>query len=1618
MAKAHGMAAIALFGWTLWAAQSVAVPEPTHGVCGDGVSNGCPAGTVKNAPFAARPPPLFSPASTATPVALVAPSTHPPVPGHSPRQAVRIDFAHLRQAREALAEGRETQLTVNLPDLPLPVVWTATSDTARGYALSGRVANDPLSSVNVVVNGRTVAGNVRRAGELHTIRTAGAGHYVQTLDGLTGTLCEVGRFGEPARETAQAPPLQSPAVANVAQDEGGEDDGSVIDVLVVYTPDGRRSAGGHESIRTLIEMLVQETNQAYGDSDVRQRIRLVAATEVDYEMGGIPEALKHLREKRDGHLDEVHQIRDLYAADLVLLWTPSGGGLASLIHNPWGADAERFGFSVSPSPAFAHELGHNMGLRHERFNDNGNTPYPYSHGYALNRGGASYRTIMHSDFNLMRFSNPRHLHPDSSGHPLGVTGDTPTSSWDGPADAVRSLDNTAAAVANFRFSGEGCQYGLPSPSDMTAEGGSFTISVATAADCRWEVKTLDPGLSITEGSAGEGNGQVVVAVERNPGWAREVGLRVAGEVYSFRQEGVRPFVSVCDRSSGVRNGIWRALDGQLCADTTAGDLARIGSLHVSGSVAPGDFAGLTGLGSLSLLADPSTTRLDLAVFAGAGLDNLRDLRISTYQERSLRLSQGVFEGLDALERLQLQRVLWEAGLFEDTPSLRELVLNPYPSMSFPNGAFRGLDNLEILTSNWGRAETVTFQGLSSLRALSFVGGHLTHLPADAFDGLTELTHVFLAENRLTTLHRNQFQGAPQLWWIDLRGNSIKTVGEGAFAGVPLGHLNLSHSNLTSLSADAFDELGRCTLNFSGNRLTTLDPRLFEGLELLRLDLSQNRISDIRPLAGVSFAQEIDLSGNAIVDVSPLDGIKGLSSLDLAGNRIVDVSPLAELSGQLTYLDLADNRIVDVSPLAALSGQLAHLDISNNVVFDISPLVRDGLLGQESSLFLHTNQLEGPALAGHVATLQSRGVRVFHIHVQPLDSSAMEGEDFEFVVRLSSAVSDPVSLDWRVLAATHLSEHITDVDLSNFRLTAKESDFSADWEHCGLVCSLRLAGEFVIGARQSEATVSVPGASEDKAAERHETFGFGLLSNGSEYPDGVALPGPWGTARQSVAVGLIVDPAGPFHHVPLFLGRGNASGRQSVLRLVSPMDGSPAHVEVFDSLGRRHGATTLSTREAPSRQRPDPSRSAVAQFNSEDLEDGTRDTGLSKGVGAGDRDWRLRVWANDAQALTYVRHADGFLTSMHDVVPQGADGTYTYGVPTFNPASNTRQRSVLRLVNPGAEASGARIVGTDDAGAPGGTVSLAIEAGGARELSAADLESGLGDLRGALGDGQGKWRLNVASDQPLLVTSLLESPIGRVTNLSTVPDNKEQGPEEATTHHVPLFLSAADQMGRHSFVRVVNKDEATATVRIRPVDDTVRDYGTVTLMIAAGEATHFNSHHLEVGGAGLSGGVGAGEGDWRLELETMADIDVLSYVRHADGFLTSMHDMVRASPEGHVVPILNPAGDDHKGLLRLVNPRAEDAAVTIRGIDDGGVTRGSVRLVVPAGRSRTVSAEQMEAGHDALDGALGDGQGKWRLVVRSDVQIQVMGLLEGPAGHLTNLSTAPHARNVDEESEAE
>ena len=437
------------------------------------------------------------------------------------------------------------------------------------------------------------------------------------------------------------------------------------------------------------------------------------------------------------------------------------------------------------------------------------------------------------------------------------------------------------------------------------------------------------------------------------------------------------------------------------------------------------------------------------------------------------------------------------------------------------------------------------------------------------------------------------------------------------------------------------------------------------------------------------------------------------------------------------------------------------------------------------------------------------------------------------------------------------------------------------------------------------------------------------------------------------------------------------------------------VEAVDDAGRRADSVTLAVPAG-----------ATVHFNSKDLEAGNAAKGLPDGVGAGQGDWRLVLDSDlDFEVLSYIRTADGFLAAMHDTVPYRDS---LYHVATFNPGVNIDQESRLRLINPTAKVAGVVITGVDDAGAsPGTAVALEVPAGASVTLTASELESGTG-VDGALGHGTGKWRLAVESETAVVAMSLLSSPTGHLTNLSTVPGVRAE--DGNGRHVVPLFPSAAAPSGRQGFVRLVNRSAEAGTVRIEAHDASDRAFDPVTLTIGGGATAHFNSEDLEVGNPakGLTEGTGAGTGDWRLVLSSALDIEVLAYIRNADGFLTSMHDVAPLLAGVHRVAIFNPASNlDQVSSLRLANPSTEEAEVTVEGVDDSGASPGSaVVLTVPGGGSRSVTAAALEAGGEDFEGALGDGEGKWRLRVTSESPMMVMNLLSSPAGHLTNLSTTP------------
>ena len=235
-----------------------------------------------------------------------------------------------------------------------------------------------------------------------------------------------------------------------------KDDGSMIDVMVVYTPQSHFGAG---NLAAEAQLAIDLTNWSYGQSGIDQRLRLVHLAEVsDAELPTIRDNLHALRNNDDGIMDEVHAWRDQVGADLVGLWIGNPDDCGVGYHMQIVDVAfEDYAFTATSRIcalffAFAHEMGHNMGAGHDWYVDDAVLPYPYAHGYIFQPGNYCVRTIMaYNDFctdqGLITIPVPLWANPDDDlfGHALGVPQNEPE-----PADVRKTFNKTAWTVANFR----------------------------------------------------------------------------------------------------------------------------------------------------------------------------------------------------------------------------------------------------------------------------------------------------------------------------------------------------------------------------------------------------------------------------------------------------------------------------------------------------------------------------------------------------------------------------------------------------------------------------------------------------------------------------------------------------------------------------------------------------------------------------------------------------------------------------------------------------------------------------------------------------------------------------------------------------------------------------------------------------------------------------------------------------------------------------------------------------------------------------------------------------------------------------------------------------------------
>lgn len=510
--------------------------------------------------------------------------------------------------------------------------------------------------------------------------------------------------------------------------------------------------------------------------------------------------------------------------------------------------------------------------------------------------------------------------------------------------------------------------------------------------------------------------------------------------------------------------------------------------------------------------------------------------------------------------------------------------------------------------------------------------------------------------------------------------------------------------------------------------------------------------------------------------------------------------------------------------------------------------------------------------------------------------------------------------------------------------------------------------------------------------------------------------------QLIAAGLLTILCQPswaqYEQAIPWLISGSGQMRQGFVRVINRSNRAGSiDVIAIDDTAREFGPVRLTV-----------DAGAALTFRSRDLESGNRAIGIIRGIGTGRGDWRLSLRSElNFQATSFALTDDGFVTGAHVLARATlSDGRLSgYHVPTFSPASNPTQRSTLRLVNTSRRLRHVTIHGFDDRGAaaPGGEVRVSLQAGESRTVTARQLEAGAPDLEGSLRTGNGRWRLLVSTEPDVLAMSLLQSRAGHLANISrggaTDALNLDD-PEVRDTHSIPLFIAAGNG-ARDGLARIVNHSERSGDVSIRAVDDAGRSFGLVSFNLDGRATVEFDSQDLERGNPriGLSRGVGNGRGDWRLELESTLPIEVMAYIRTADGLLTDAQGVADTNGD---LSMFNPASDSGpQSSLRLVNTLDAEAQVAIEAVDDQGTPApgGLVRLTLPAAEARTVTSQQLELGGEGLIGRLGEGTGRWRLAVSAPEGVLVMSLLESPMRHLSNLSggaTTEPLRYVDQDGD--
>jgi len=320
-----------------------------------------------------------------------------------------------------------------------------------GVVWSGDLATGGFGIL--VINGNRITGAVESAGRHFLIEPVGTGasHRVREIDTEAYPqdihMEPPGSGGKKARHDIKTAATDSRAVTV-----------TYVTLFATYTSRAATILGA-TTLADKIKLDVALTNQGLRNSGIATRIQLVGIKPVKstYNERASADAAQPLYDITYGttyNFPGLRTWRNTLAADLVTMYIdrPEYCGIAWVLYpslNP------NYGFSAINAACqgtltLAHELGHNMGLYHDRYVEPAAPNSQYNFGYVSLAG--AFRTIMSYSnrctaagivcSRITYYSTPLRSY---LGLPVGIAAGQP-----GAADASRKLRENTAGVAAFR----------------------------------------------------------------------------------------------------------------------------------------------------------------------------------------------------------------------------------------------------------------------------------------------------------------------------------------------------------------------------------------------------------------------------------------------------------------------------------------------------------------------------------------------------------------------------------------------------------------------------------------------------------------------------------------------------------------------------------------------------------------------------------------------------------------------------------------------------------------------------------------------------------------------------------------------------------------------------------------------------------------------------------------------------------------------------------------------------------------------------------------------------------------------------------------------------------------